>query len=237
MLRTATSRAVTLIEVLMVIVLVALLAGAVLFGSGVLGSSRERAAATLIVSGVRMGLSRANSTGLPTRMVFDLDNDRVSLEESNQRQVVREQDPEENEETEESEESEVDPVDALESTAHAAAMEVVEGPRTPPPSFTPIEAFRSEDGEEVKGRELGEGVKLRFVQTQHDSLELTSGRAMLYFWPGGETENAVVHLGRGDSNGLSVRISALTGRAKIEKGRVELPEPRADGEYSEREEE
>jgi hypothetical protein len=34
-----------------------------------------------------------------------------------------------------------------------------------------------------------------------------------------------------------VRISALTGRAKIEKGEIDLPAPRADGEYSEREEE
>lgn len=222
----------------MVIVLVALLSGAVLFGSGILGGSRERAAATLIVSGVRMGLSRANSTGLPTRMVFDLDNHRVSIEESSQRSVVREQDPEQDgEEAQESDESEPDAVDALESNARADALEVVEGPRAPPPSFTPISAFRSEDGEELEGRELGEGVKLRFVQTQHDSGQIESGRAMLYFWPGGETENAVVHLGRGDSNGLSVRISALTGRAKIEKGPIELPEPRADGEYSEREEE
>ena len=221
----------------MVIVLVALLAGAVLFGSGVLGGSRERAAATLIVTGVRLGLSRANSTGLPTRMVFDLDKNRVSLEESNQRDVVREQDPEQSDEDQDAGDDEADPVNALESAAHAEALEVVDGPRTPPPSFTPIPAFRSEEGDEVEGRDLGEGVQLRFVQTQHDSLELTSGRALLYFWPGGETENAVVHLGRGDSNGLSVMISALTGRAKIEKGKVELPEPRADGEYSEREEE
>ncbi len=221
----------------MVIVLVALLSGAVLFGSGVLGGSRERAAATLIVSGVRMGLSRANSTGLPTRMVFDLDANRVSLEESNQRGVVREQDPEEASEAEEEDPGAVDPVDALESGARAAALEVVEGPRVPPPSFSPVPAFRTDEGDEVEGRDLGEGVELRSVQTQHDSFEITSGRAVLYFWPGGETENAVVHLGRGDSNGLSVRISALTGRAKIEKGLVELPEPRADGEYSERDEE
>ena len=220
----------------MVVVLITVLSGAVLFGSGALGSSRERAAASLIVTGVRMGLSRANSTGRPARMVFDLDADRVSLEESSSRSVVREQDAEqEDEEEEEADES--DPVDELESEAKAAALEVVEGPRAPPPSFTTVKAFMSEDGEEVEGRSLGEGVKFRFAQTQHDSLERTDGRVVLYFWPGGETENAVVHLGRGDSNGLSVRISALTGRAKIEKGRIEMPEPRADGEYSEREEE
>jgi general secretion pathway protein H len=222
----------------MVVVLVALLSGAVLFGSGALGGSRERAAATLIVSGVRMGLSRANSTGLPTRMVFDLDADRITLEESSQRAVTREQDPDETEEeVEEGEADTQDAVDALESVARADALEVVEGPRAPPPRFTPVEEFRSEEGEEVAGRALGEGVELRSVHTQHDTAELTGGRAVLYFWPGGETENAVVHLGRADSNGLSVRISALTGRAKIEKGLVELPAPRADGEYSERDEE
>lgn len=47
----------------------------------------------------------------------------------------------------------------------------------------------------------------------------------------------MIHLGRDDDEGLTVTVSALTGRAKIEKGKVPLPEPRSDGQISERDEE
>lgn len=224
-------RAVTLVEVLIAVALIAILSGTVLFGSGVLGGSRERAAASLIVSAVRMGLARANTTGRPVRMVFDLDNHSLTLEETSSLRMAREKDDAE------SPAAGADPVTELEREAEEEAQEVIEGPRAPRPQFSPVQEFRAQEEGESAGRGLGQGVSFRFVQTEHDSEERTSGRAYLYFWPGGETEHAVVHLGRGDSNGLTVRISALTGRAKIEKGRAALPEPRADGEISEREEE
>ena len=66
----------------MVIALIALLFGVLIFGSGMLGSSRLRSAAGLLISGVRVSIARANTTGRPVRMVFDLDNDTLSIEES-----------------------------------------------------------------------------------------------------------------------------------------------------------
>ena len=224
-------RGVTLVEVLIVVALIAILSGAVLVGSGALGGSRERAAATLILTAVRMGLSRANTTGRPARLVFDLDNHTVTLEETSSLVMAREQ-----EEGAESTGAGADAVTDLEREAKEAAEDIIEGPRAPRPAFTPVQEFKA-DADEPSGRSLGRGVEFRFVQTEHDGQARTDGRAYLYFWPGGETEHAVIHLGRGDDNGLSVRVSALTGRAKIEKGRIELPERRSDGEISEREEE
>src|SRR5688572_14804426 len=78
----SSSRAVTLVEVLIAVALIAILSGAVLVGSGALGSSRERAAATLVMSAVRLGLARANTTGRPARLVFDLDAHKLTLEET-----------------------------------------------------------------------------------------------------------------------------------------------------------
>jgi general secretion pathway protein H len=75
------------------------------------------------------------------------------------------------------------------------------------------------------------------VQTQHDEEPRTRGHAYLYFWPGGQTEHAVIHLGRADDDGLSISVSALTGRARLAKGQASLPEMRLDGEVSERDEE
>ena len=81
------SRGLTLVEVLLVVALIALLSGAIVFGSGMFAASRRRAAATLIISGVRLGITRANATGRPVRMVFDLDEERVMLQESTGRML------------------------------------------------------------------------------------------------------------------------------------------------------
>ena len=62
-------------------------------------------------------------------------------------------------------------------------------------------------------------------------MPVTSGRAYLYFWPGGTTERAHVQLKRrGAEGGLTVTVSALTSRATIVKGLVDLPEPRSEDE-------
>ena len=68
---------------------------------------------------------------------------------------------------------------------------------------------------------------------------LREGRAYVYFWPGGTTERAIIQLKKaGDKEtALTVVLSPLTGRARIEKGAVDFPEPRGfDDEFSEREE-
>jgi general secretion pathway protein H len=61
---------------------------------------------------------------------------------------------------------------------------------------------------------------------------VTSGRGYIYFWPGGLTERAYIQLKRagGGEEALTVIVSPLTGRTKIEKGLVDLPEPRTDKE-------
>ena len=69
------------------------------------------------------------------------------------------------------------------------------------------------------------------MHTDHDEDPVTSGRAYLYFWPGGVTERGHVQLKRqGAEGGLTVTVSSLTGRATIVKGLVDLPEPRSDEE-------
>src|SRR6186713_2914766 len=103
-------RAVTLVEVLIAVALIAILSGAMLFGSGALGSSRERAAATLVVSAVRLGLARANTTGRPTRLVFDMDANKLTLEETASLVLAREKNQEVD--ADEAESDEEKPTDA-----------------------------------------------------------------------------------------------------------------------------
>lgn len=228
-LKRAPERGMTLVEVLVVVALIAVMSGAVVMGSGALRGSRQRAAATLIVSGVRLGLTRANTTGRPVRMVFDLEEDRVHLEESSGRVMLREK-----EET--STGGGAEAATEAEKASRAEADRILKGPQAPRAEFSPVKQFGF-DGDEGQGRELGSGIEFAEVQTEHDEIPRREGRAYLYFFPGGGTERAAVQIRqKGEKEGLTVLVSPLTGRARIQRGAVSLEEPRMDEAFGEREE-
>lgn len=216
------ARGLTLFEVLIGVALMALLGGSLLFGTGALGSTRLRAGATLISSSIRAAAARANTTGKPTRLVFDFDAHSIQLEEAAGSRMLREKgDPA----------GGAQPLTELEKRARAEVERIVEGPRAPRPQFTPVRGFAADSAEPEKGRRLEPGVELVSVQTDHDEEPVTYGRAYLYFWPGGVTERAHIQLRRrGAEGGLTVTVSSLTGRVKIESGLVDLPKPRSDDE-------
>lgn len=226
------ARGMTLVEVLVGLGIVALLMGTLMYGSGFLSGSRQRAAATLVITGVRLGMARANMTGRPVRMVLDLDQDTVLLEEaSSGAPMLREK--QEGDDTS----AGAEPATELERMAKEKAEQILEGTRKSRPSFASFSPGLNKD-EPGKPRALGTGIQFRQVQTEHDTEPRTEGRAYLYFWPRGGTERASVQIYRGgDDSGLTVTVSALTGRARIEPGPVPLPEPRGEETYSEREEE
>jgi len=222
-------RGLTLVELLIVIALIAVLGGTVLMGPGMLEGSRLKSAATLIVSGVRLGLARASTTGRPTRLAFDLDEGKLTLEEADRSVLLRERTKDGS--------SGASPATDLEKAAQAESDRILQGPRAPRATFRAVPGFNPSPDESGPARSLGSGVQFISVQTEHDDDPRTSGRAYLYFFPGGTTERAAVQLKRrGDDGGLTVSISGLTGRAKIERGRVDLPVPRNDGEVGERDE-
>jgi general secretion pathway protein H len=210
------------VEVLIVVALIALLAGSVAFGPGFLRSSRLRSAATLMVSGVRIGLSRASTSGRAVRLVIDIDQNKVVLEEANIRGFARQK-------------GDVSGGAEASSEAEAKARQeterLLEGPRAPRARFQPVPSL-SDPETRSPGRELGPGVMVASVQTEHDEEPITSGRAYVYFWPGGVTERAAIQLKRTDvgDEGVTVLVSALTGRASIQRGKAVLPPPREDPE-------
>jgi general secretion pathway protein H len=156
---------------------------------------------------------------------MDLDHHKVHLEEASSSRMVRD-----NPKTTDLRAR----AKRLEQQVRRDAERALEGDQDASPSFAALRLLGG-DGDEP-GRELGAGIKFRLVQTDRDPDPITNGRAYLHFWPGGVTEHAVIQIGSGSDDGLTVRVSALTGRASVERGRVGLPEPRIDGEYSEREE-
>jgi general secretion pathway protein H len=230
-LRRRASRGFTLLEMVIVVALVAILAMGVLSGSGVVGTAQERAASAMILAGIRVGMTRANADGLPVRLVIDLDQSRVSLEQTRSRMLRVKID-----EKSESAAAGAAAATEAERLAEQDAKRILEGPREPLPLFKPV----TKDGDEISefgaGRALGGKVRFVSVQTEHDPVPRTQGRAYLYFWPGGSTEKAVITFGRPeeDAEPRTVVVNALTGRASVVKGAVDLQEPEIEVDFGER---
>jgi general secretion pathway protein H len=164
------------------------------------------------------------------RLVFDLDAGRLMMEETRGRMLrVMNHD--------EGAKAGAQAATEAEQQAAEYARDIVQGPRAPEAAFTPVASFGSDGDDPALGRELGKDIRFVQVQTEHDADARVEGRAYLYFWPGGGTERAAIQIGRpGDQLGLTVLINALTGRARIERGRVELEEARRDVDFQDREE-
>jgi general secretion pathway protein H len=224
-------RAFTLVEVLVVIALMALLGGMIVSGSGMLSGTRLRAGATLIMSSVRAAITQANTTGRPVRLVFDFEHDRLLMEETHGPMLRVKSDTE-------GAKAGAEAATELEREAAEYARGFAEGPRAPAPGFSPVKEFERDAEPGAPGRELGRGIRFVQVQTEHDSEPRVEGTAYLYFWPGGGTEEASIQISRdGDLDGLTVLVNALTGRARLQRGRIDLEEARRDSMFEEREEE
>lgn len=231
----ARRRGLTLIEVMIVLALMGLLMGTLVFGSGALFGASRRAAAGLFVAAVQKGLAHANTVGKPVRLSIDLTSGRLVLEESSTSLALRGPKTDEELEVEEGEEA-PSLADLAVQDAQAAGDDFLAFATTPSSGFSPLDLL-GQDGD-LPGRAIDPSIKITKVQTEHDEEPIGEGFAYIYFWPGGVTERAIVQLGRGlEDEGVTVEISPLTGRARISRGKVDLPEaPSRDEEYSEREE-
>jgi len=227
--RDGRSRGLTLVELMVTVALIAMVTAAVVGGSGAVTNARMRGASSMISGAIRVAYTRASATSRPNRLVFDLAESKVVLEETDDGVLVR-QDVTGGAEGSTPEERE----------ALAAAATIVKGPVAPRPTFRPVKALGfNDESDKGAGRSLGKGVRFRKVETGHSPDGQTSGRAYLYFWPGGQTERASIQLVAGDAtgpkDGMSILVMPLTGRTRIVGGSKPMDPLRDDGTSSERE--
>ena len=228
------SRGLTIVEILVVIAIAALISGVVIAGSMQLPSARLKSSATMIASAVKVAYTRATATSRDIRLVMDIDQQRIWLEQSDVPMLVQGKDKEAT--------GGADPMTTKEQEAIAEGERIVKGPPIPKPRFSPIDATGFGDSQVgAKGRKpLPRGITFRSVQTTHDDKARTDGRAYLYFWPGGRTELAAIQVRIGESDEdyqtLTLLISPLTGKVTIKPGAVDLQIPTDDSMKSDREE-
>jgi general secretion pathway protein H len=251
--RRAASRGMTLIEIMIVMVILAAVMGGVVLGSGQLGTARLKHAASSLAGGVRVGFTRATATSRSMRLVFDFESNAMWLEEGDAPMLVQSKGT--------GGSGGADPATVAEQQALAEAKSIVQGPKIARAHFRAVDGVRlsgdvapaaapaipAPEGSAPppppsggKGPSmLPRGITFREVQTGHDEAPVTSGRAYLYFWPGGLTERASIQLRKGasteDGDTLSLIVSPLTGKVTVKNGPVALVVPKDDKESSERE--
>lgn len=224
----AAARGVTLIEVLVIVALVGLMTGFVMLGAGVADSARLRRSATMIASAARVAWGHANATTRTVRLVFNFETRTVAIEDSEDKLWLAKNDLAGGAAgATDAERKAIDDADA-----------VLKGPRAPRPSFRPAKPFGFQTGKAGKGKELEPNIRFVQIETAHQDDAIKTGQAYLYFWPGGQTEQAAIQLNIAgstvDGDAMTVLISPLTGKADIRKGKVAMPRPRDDNEASER---
>ena len=221
----------TLIEIIVVMTIIALVSGVAIAGSMQLPSARLRRSVTMIASAIKVAYTRATATSRDLRLVLDIDKQRIWIEESDAPMLVQTSGRYAN--------GGAQAITDAERDAFAEGDKILKGPPVPKPRFEPIDTYGFGDVEGDKGgKPLQTGIKFRAVQTTHDDTPRTSGRAYLYFWPGGRTERASIQLRIGDSEEssriLSVMVSPLTGKVSVKSGPEELEVPTDDEHASDR---
>src|SRR4051794_18933000 len=88
----ARQRGLTLVEMLIVLLIVTLLLAGVVMGTGQLAGAKLHKSATTITGLIRVAYVRATVTSRSERIVFDLDENKFWLEESEQPMLVQSRD-------------------------------------------------------------------------------------------------------------------------------------------------
>jgi general secretion pathway protein H len=225
-------RGVTLLEILVVMMLVSLVMGGVVLGGGQIASARLKHTATMLAGAVRVGFLRATATSKSQRLVFDMDEKKVWLEESELPMLVQSKDA--------SATGGADPATEFERKALEENDRILKGPRPVRPKFKPVSSLGFSDGSGAKGpRPIDRGITFREIQAVHDDLPRVAGRAYLYFWPGGQTEMANIQVRIGQSldagDTLTLVVSPLTGKVTVKNGPIPFVLPLDDKAASDRE--
>jgi general secretion pathway protein H len=219
---------------MVVLAIMAIVVGVAVAGSMQLPSERLHRSTTMIISAIKVAYTRATATSRDIRLVMDLDQKKIWLEESDMPMLAQAKDK--------SATGGADPMTQLEQAAIAEGARIMKGPPIPKPKFHAIDVYGFGDTESGKGgkggKPLQRDITFRAVQTTHDDAPRTTGRAYLYFWPGGRTELASIQLRIGESEDdartMTLLVSPLTGKVTVKGGPAELVVPTDDATSSER---
>jgi len=189
----------TLIEIMVVIVIIGLIVSGASLGAGSLPRTRLRASAIRVASTFRFAYVHALTTGRTTCVRFPLGGQEIVLEDTDDAHTLDPVSP-----------LRGDGVGDIERAASAQTDRMMDTrPREHRAQFrlVPSRVFRP--------RALESGVHFTRLYSQHDTEPREEGTGRVYFFAGGQTERAVVHLRNDRGEIYSVMLEPITGRAEV----------------------
>lgn len=257
-LRHRHSRGLTLIEIMIVIGVLALMLGMVIIGFGAGRNAEVSRTTTQLANLVRYGYDKARVTGDYYRLLINLDEGTIMLQQGDDRMYLPATDRDgkivEVDEGKLEEQADRDKR-AEEAYNRSVQAEVYAGgsggeggggmdeldpykvsrrtvPRRKPPLF---DGFEDDNAlsDLAKPLRLPEGVRINYVRTADDIEPITEGEASLFFFPRGRTQEAHIQLEDTEVEArYTIKVQPLTGRVSIVDGHedLELPDDPTDEE-------
>ena len=243
MIRMSRSRGLTLVEVLIVMAVLGMMVGTVIVGFGAGRSAEVSRTVNQVANTIRYAYDRARVRGEYYRLLIDLDQGTVALQQGDDRMYLPATDRDgrplvlDEDDMRDRDDRDKRAAETYYRSVQSAVYEVDTGgidpysvqaqdvPRARPPLF---DSFEQENvlsglGAPVK---LPEGVKIVSVRTAEDPEPITTGQASVYFFPQGRTQFAHVQVKSEDGSvELTIVVQPLTGRVTVEDGLVDLQLP------------
>ncbi len=214
-----------MLEVMVVIVIVGISLSMVGVGAGTLMRSELKSSCNRIISAARYAYNRAVIHGTTVRVRFELPGETFSLEEAHgQVTLARADDERKLPSDEEGGErgADVDPWAAAKARLGDTFKVTLGASPFGPIGATGGEGEGEGEGEgkqAVGGRfsniKLGRNIRIVKLIVPHEPYPRESGTGAVYFFPGGQTEHAVIQLAQRDGRIYSVEIHPLTGRGRV----------------------
>ena len=203
----------TLIEVMIVIVIIALASTGVTMALGGITRTKLRSSCVKLMAASRFAYNRAISQGNTVRLRIDVNEGTMSIEEAHGLVTLsRVDDPRRENVDLESGENDV----AVDPWAAAQArLENTFEPTFGASPFSPITGRGGETLTRYQSQSIGSNVRVARLYLPHEPEPRDQGIGSIFFFPGGQTENAVIQLTDGSETVYSVEIHPLTGRAKL----------------------
>ena len=207
----------TLIEIMIVIILLAIVASGITYSFNALNRTYLRSGCMHISAAARYAYNRAIARDTTVRLVFNLEEGTMGFEESEipvtlarigdeRREFTHDQAVHDgaDEDAPDVDQSAVDPWAA----ARARLADTIH------PTFG-ASPFQPLHGATYAMRPLGGGIRITRLYTPHEEDYRDEGTGHIYFFPHGQTEDAVVWLTDTNDHTYSVELHPLTGRAHV----------------------
>ncbi len=203
----------TIIEIMVVIIIIALAASGLTMALGALTRTKLRSGCVKLMAASRFAYSRAISQGNTVRLRLNMQDATMSLEEAHgQVTLSRVDDPRREAANEQAGEdgAGVDPWAAAQ-----ARLSQTFQPSFGASPFGPITGRGGETLRKYQSQPIGSNIRVFRMFLPHEPEPREEGIGAVYFFPGGQTEHAVIQLTDGSDSVYAVEIHPLTGRARL----------------------